>query len=45
VIALNTFSKIMAPGLRLGWLQASEPLLRHMEECTFTRSRFANCRS
>ncbi|ELR12972.1 GntR family transcriptional regulator, putative [Acanthamoeba castellanii str. Neff] len=32
VITLNSFSKIMAPGLRLGWLQASEPLLKHIEE-------------
>jgi DNA-binding transcriptional MocR family regulator len=43
VIALNSFSKIVAPGLRLGWLQASEPLLQHMEDCAFPSSSFLAC--
>jgi 2-aminoadipate transaminase len=31
VLSLNTFSKILAPGLRLGWIQAAEPLLARLE--------------
>ncbi len=31
VISLGTFSKILAPGLRLGWIQAAEPLLQRLE--------------
>ena len=31
VLSLNTFSKILAPGLRLGWVQAAEPLLARLE--------------
>jgi DNA-binding transcriptional MocR family regulator len=27
VIHLNTFSKVLAPGLRLGWLSAAEPIV------------------
>jgi len=33
VIALNSFSKILAPGLRLGWLQASETVLEKLAGC------------
>lgn len=31
VICLGTFSKILAPGLRLGWVQAAEPILARLE--------------
>lgn len=30
VIHLNTFSKVLAPGLRLGWIQAAEPIIEHL---------------
>ena len=33
VISLGSFSKILAPGLRLGWVQASARLLRPLAEC------------
>jgi DNA-binding transcriptional MocR family regulator len=32
VVCLNTFSKILAPGLRLGWIQAAEPLVARLEQ-------------
>ena len=30
ILSLGSFSKILAPGLRLGWIQASEPLLERI---------------
>jgi 2-aminoadipate transaminase len=33
VISLGSFSKIMAPGLRLGWIQAGEELLARLTGC------------
>jgi len=30
VVAVNTFSKIMAPGLRVGWVLAPPPVIRRM---------------
>ncbi len=33
VISLNTFSKILAPGLRLGWLQTHASLMQKIVSC------------
>ena len=33
VLSLGSFSKILAPGLRLGWVQASARLLKPLLEC------------
>ncbi|MBN2385540.1 MAG: PLP-dependent aminotransferase family protein [Anaerolineales bacterium] len=33
VVALNSFSKILAPGLRLGWLQANPGLIQQLAGC------------
>ena len=33
VLYLSTFSKILAPGLRVAWVHGPEPVLRRMEYC------------
>jgi 2-aminoadipate transaminase len=33
VLSLGSFSKIMAPGLRLGWIQAGEQILKRLTGC------------
>jgi len=38
VISLGSFSKILAPGLRLGWMQADRKLLEPFVECGFLDS-------
>ena len=33
VLSLGSFSKILAPGLRLGWIQTGPQLLKHIVDC------------
>ena len=33
VISINSFSKILAPGLRMGWIQAHENMIRKLTRC------------
>ncbi|MGH9555717.1 MAG: PLP-dependent aminotransferase family protein [Terriglobales bacterium] len=40
VIYLNTFSKVMAPGLRLGWIVATESIVDQLAEIKLTMDHF-----
>jgi 2-aminoadipate transaminase len=33
VVAMNSFSKILAPGLRLGWIQAHPSIMQRLNNC------------
>ena len=38
VLSLGTFTKILAPGLRLGWIQAAMPLIQRLADAGFILS-------
>lgn len=38
VLSLGTFSKILAPGLRLGWIQAAQPLIQRLSSAGYVIS-------
>lgn len=33
IVSVNSFSKVLAPGLRLGWIQASEAIVQRLSGC------------